>query len=89
MIKVMSMASSVADFPSVGLDPSGMGVVIMGRCCWGGAAGLGTLCGAALTGAGCWVLAPSALSGMTIICFPLLWKRRGAIESMRLMEWSP
>jgi hypothetical protein len=66
------------DFLRVG--PWRLGVVIMGL---GGVLPGGTgLDGAALTGAGCWcgwVLAPSDLSGITIICLPLLWKRRGAI----------
>ena len=79
MIKVMSMASSVADFDS--LDVGGS-EVIMGL---GGGAGGGTgRVGGMFTGAGCWfaggwVLAPSDRSGMTIICLPWLWKRRGAI----------
>ena len=81
MIKVMSMASSVADFDS--LDVGGS-EVIMGFLSWGGAGGETGLDGGMFTGAGCWfaggwVLAPSDRSGMTIICLPWLWKRSGAI----------
>ena len=83
----MSIASSVAFFLSLGVGPSEVGVVIMGR--WGGAVGLGTLCGAALTGAGCVGLFPSDLSGRTIICLPFVWNRKGPIGSVRLMMWSP
>jgi len=84
MIKVMSMASSVADLDSLGVGPSDVGFVIMGLCCGGGAGGGTGLDGGMFTGAGCWfaggwVLAPSDRSGMTIICLPWLWKRRGAI----------
>ena len=85
----MSIASSVAVFPSLAVGPSEVGVVIMGRFCWGCAAGRGTLCGAALTGAGCVGLFPSDLSGITIICLPFVWKRKGAIGSMKLMVLSP
>ena len=83
MSKVMSMASSVGDFDSLGVGPSDVGFVIMGLLCCGGGAGGGTgLDGGMLTGAGCWFVcgsSPLDLKGMTIICLPWLWKRRGAI----------
>ena len=72
MSKVRSMASSVADFDSLGVGGS---EVITGL---GGGAGGGTgLDAGMITGAGCWfacgwVLAPSDRSGITIICLPLL-----------------
>lgn len=72
MSKVRSMASSVADFDSLGVGGS---EVIIGL---GGGAGGGTgLDPGMITGAGCWfacgwVLAPSDCSGITIICLPLL-----------------
>ena len=85
----MSIASSVAFFLSLGVGPSEVGVVIMGRFCCGCAVGCGTRCGAALTGAGCVGLFPSDLSGRTIICLPFVWNRKGPIGSVRLMMWSP
>ncbi len=72
MIKVMSMASSVADFDSLGGGPSDVGFVIMGLCCGGGAGGGTGLDGGMFTGAGCcWGSSPLDLSGITIICLPL------------------
>ena len=72
----MSMASSVADFPSLDVGPSDVEFVIMGLLCGGGAGGGTGLDGGMFTGAGCWfagawLLAPSDRSGMTIICLPL------------------
>ena len=74
MIKVMSMASSVGDFDSLGVGGS---EVIMGVLCGCGAGGGTGRDGGMITGAGCWfaggwLLAPSDRSGMTIICLPLL-----------------
>ncbi len=76
MIKVMSMASSVAVLFSLGVGPSDVGFVIIGLLCGGGADGGTGRDGGMLTGAGCWfacgwLLAPSDRSGMTIICLPL------------------
>ena len=90
MSKVMSMASSVAVL-SVGGGASG---AIMGFLSWGGAGGGTGRDGGMLTGAGCWtacawVLVPSYLSGITIICLPLLWKRSGEMNAMRLMVLRP
>ena len=54
MIKVMSMASSVGDFDSLGVGPSDVGFVIMGFLS-GGVVGDGTgRDGGMFTGAGCW-----------------------------------
>ena len=87
MSKVMSIASSVGDLDSV--CPSEVGVVIMVLLGGGGAGSGAALGGAAFTGAGCVGLFPSDLSGITIICLPFVWKRKGAIGSMRLMMWRP
>jgi len=82
MSKVMSMASSTAFLASVDDGGvSGVGLLSIGL-------GVG---GGTLTGLGCWVVGwPGSMrSGMTIICFALVWNLSGCIGSTRLIMFIP